>query len=221
MRTSLALALSVGAVFGATLTPVAASATIHGSAATAPRAAASEGPTAAATSQPTPAASGTPTPPFTPPPAQPSSADTTITFSITTGALTITAPTSAAFGNGTVGGTPISGSLGAVTVTDLRAALSASWTAQASSTDFTTGTATPSETVPATEAAYDPGDITTTGTITPHGFPITLSNSPQDVVTGTAGIGDNTASWNPTITISLPPQAVGGDYSGTLTDSVA
>ncbi|MFG2913738.1 hypothetical protein ACGF0D_12705 [Kitasatospora sp. NPDC048298] len=43
----------------------------------------------------------------------------------------------------------------------------------------------------------------------------------QVVVTGSAGVGDNTASWDPTISVDLPAGAVNGSCSGTLTHSVA
>jgi hypothetical protein len=108
-----------------------------------------------------------------------------------------------------------------VSVTDDRALLSASWTATASSTDWTTGGGTGSETIPATDVGYDPGTITTTGTITVIGTPITLSGTGTPVVTGTAGVGDNTASWNPTLSVAVPASAVGGLYTGTLTQSVS
>ena len=146
--------------------------------------------------------------------------DTIITFVVTTGALTMTAPGTANLGSGAPG-TTISGPLGVVTVSDNRALLNASWTATASSTNFTTGGGGPGLTIPATAADYNPGHITVTGTITATPINITLSNSPQDVVDGSAGSGDNSASWNPTILIAIPGTAVGGTYTGTLTESVS
>jgi hypothetical protein len=106
-------------------------------------------------------------------------------------------------------------------VTDTRALLSAAWTATASSTAFTTGAGTPNETIPATDATYSPGAITTPGTITATPTEITLTGAPQTVVTGTAGVGNNTASWDPTLAVHVPAQAVGGVYTGTLTQSVS
>ena len=146
--------------------------------------------------------------------------DTTVTFSVTSGALSMTAPTSAALGSGAPG-TTITGALGAVTVTDDRALLTASWTATASSTNWTTGGGTPAESIPATDVGYDPGSITTTGTITATGTPITLASAPAPVVTGTSGVGNNTASWNPAISVAVPAAAVGGTYTATLTQSVS
>jgi hypothetical protein len=146
--------------------------------------------------------------------------NTTVTFAVNVGALSMTAPASASIGSGNPG-TTISGNLGgSVVVTDNRAALSAAWTAVASSTDFTTGGGTGTETIPAADATYTPGTITTTGTLTATGFAITLSGSPQTVVTG-SGSGNNTASWDPTIAVAVPAAAVGGTYTSVLTQSVS
>ncbi|MFF5527501.1 hypothetical protein ACFY8K_20840 [Streptomyces misionensis] len=141
---------------------------------------------------------------------------TTITYTVTSGALTLSVPASANLGSGAPG-TQISAPIGPVTVTDDRALISASWTVTAAETDFTNGSAT----IPATDATYAAGSVTTTGTITVTPTNVTLSNSPQVVVTGSDGVGDNTASWDPTIAVNVPPSAVGGTYTGTLTQSVA
>ncbi|MFE2106690.1 hypothetical protein ACFXAF_12595 [Kitasatospora sp. NPDC059463] len=141
---------------------------------------------------------------------------TTLTFIVTSGALTMTVPVSAALGSGAPG-TTVSAPIGPVNVVDARALLSASWTVTASVTDFTNGPST----VPASRATYTPGTVTTTGTITVTPTSVTLSNSAQTVVTGTSGVGDNTATWNPTVAVDLPASAVGGIYTGTLTHSVA
>jgi hypothetical protein len=146
--------------------------------------------------------------------------DTTVTFTVTSGALSMTAPATANLGTGAPG-TTINGNLGTVTVTDDRALLTAAWTTTASASDWTTGTATPAETIPATDVGYNPGSVTTTGTITATGTPITLAGTAAPVVTGTAGVGDNTASWNPALAVAVPAAAVGGIYTGTLTQSVS
>jgi hypothetical protein len=143
-----------------------------------------------------------------------------VTFTVTTGGLTMTAPASADLGSGAPG-TTITGNLGGnVLVTDLRATLGGTWTATASSTAWTTGTGTADETIPAADATYTPGAITTTGTITATGHNITLSGLPQTVVTATV-TGNNTAAWDPTIAVAVPSVAVGGAYHATLTQSVA
>jgi hypothetical protein len=146
--------------------------------------------------------------------------NTTVTFTVTSGALSMTAPTASDLGSGAPGST-ISSDLGQVKVTDDRALLSAAWTATASATSFTTGAGTPSETITASHVNYNPGEITTTGTITVTGTTITLSGSPQTVVAGTAGVGNNTASWDPGLVVSVPASNAGGVYTGTLTQSVS
>jgi hypothetical protein len=197
MRKLMACAAGIGAALGVTLAPVSAyAATSHLS----PRLGSGVSTTAA------PTAGGDP--------------DTTMMFTVTVGALTMTAPASANLGSGAPG-TTISGPLGTVVVADNRALLSASWTATASSTSWVTGTGTGNETIPAAAGTYTPGPIQTTGTITATGHAITLSTSAQTVVTGSAGVGDNTASWNPTIAVAVPPTAVGGTYISTLTQSVS
>jgi hypothetical protein len=128
----------------------------------------------------------------------------------------MTVPVSASLGSGAPG-TTISAPIGACTITDARALASASWTVTAAQTDFANG----ANTIPATVATYSPGTVTTTGTITVTPSSITLSNSAQTVLTGSAGVGDNTASWDPTIAVNVPASAVGGTYTGTLTQSVA
>ena len=150
----------------------------------------------------------------------PGDPDTTVTFTVTSGALSMTAPATSNLGSGAPGGT-ISHDLGVVTVTDDRALLSAAWTATASSTAFITGGGTPNETIPASDVNYNPGEITTTGTITATGTTVTLSGLPQAVVTGTAGSGNNTASWDPGLVVSVPSSNAGGVYTGTLTQSVS
>src|SRR5687767_7483955 len=79
--------------------------------------------------------------------------DTDTSFDLTGGALSITAPLSATLGSQAVTAPTLTGQLGNVTVTDDRAALVADWTTTVSSTDFTTGTATASETITNTNIA--------------------------------------------------------------------
>jgi hypothetical protein len=161
--------------------------------------------------------------------------DTTVTFTVTSaGTLSMTAPASVNLGTGAVGGT-ITGVLSGVgpdpvpvptVVTDDRALDAASWIVTASSTNWTTGADTPTERIPAADVSYDPGTITTTGVITATGTTIALANSQvpaldNTVVAGTDGIGDNSATWDPIISVAVPAGAVAGAYTGTLTQSVA
>jgi hypothetical protein len=160
--------------------------------------------------------------------------DTTVTFTVSVGALSLTAPGTVDLGTGAPG-TTITGVLGgvpagppSVIVTDDRALLAATWIATASASSWTTGAGTPLETIPVTDVGYAVGPISTTGTITATGTDLPagtaagdLSGTAKPVVTGTAGSGNNTARWNPTISVAVPASAVGGAYTGTLTQSVS
>lgn len=141
---------------------------------------------------------------------------TTVSFTVTSGALSLSTPASAVLGSGSPG-TVIAAAIGSCSVVDARALASASWTVTAAETDFASGV----QTIPAGAATYTPGTVTTTGTITVTPTTVTLSNSDQAVITGSAGVGDNSATWDPTLSVSVPPAAVAGTYTGTLTQSVA
>jgi hypothetical protein len=147
---------------------------------------------------------------------------TTTTFTLTGGALSITVPS----GPVSLGSSPeavaaqvVSGSLGQVQVSDARnPAAGSGWVATVISAAFTpvTGTA-----IAASAVSYSAGTITKVGTAT-----YTASN-PVDltgvvpVVTATGITGDNSASWNPTISIAVPGGAVAGVYSALITHSVS
>jgi uncharacterized repeat protein (TIGR01451 family) len=144
------------------------------------------------------------------------------TVAVVTGVLSITAPVSADLGATAPGGT-VSAGLGIVQVTDNRAGLAVSWTATVSSTDFTTGGRTAAETIPVPDVQYSISGFTaTTGSPTFTWTPLTdMSSAPQAVVTATNVQGDNSASWNPVIQVSVPSGAVAGAYSATITHSVS
>ncbi|MEU2610613.1 hypothetical protein ABZ570_03345 [Micromonospora sp. NPDC007271] len=156
------------------------------------------------------------------------SADTDVTFTVNAGTLDITAQPTASLGSGTPG-TTITGQLGTVTVTDSRASADASWAATVTSTDFTTGTATASETVLASQVSYWSGPATATtgnGTFTPgqanQAAEQPLDNAtPLTAFTHLLGTGNNSASWNPTLDVHVPLANESGVYTGTVTHSVA
>jgi hypothetical protein len=158
--------------------------------------------------------------------AAPTTGDTTVTFTVTAGALSITVPASVDLGSGAAG-TQITGNMGPVTVTDARAALVATWTATVSSTDFTTGGGTPAETISKANVSYWSGPATSTtgtGVFTPGQLTALLAQSlsvPRTAFTLTAGVGDNSATWNPGLIVNVPAAAVAGTYTGTVTHSVA
>jgi hypothetical protein len=146
---------------------------------------------------------------------------TSLTVTITGGSLAISVPTNA--GNlGTVEytteATVISGLLGEVQVTDARGAVAGSdWVASAISTALTPPAG---PTIPALDIGYAVGGIEKHGTATyePHNRVDLVGDLP--VVTATAITGNNAATWNPTINVSVPGGTAPGVYSGTITHSV-
>ena len=155
------------------------------------------------------------------------SAATTTTFTLTGGALNITAPASRDLGSVATGTATISAQLGAVTVADTRGALLGSWTASAAAGSFTTGGATTNETIAAANANYWSGSATSTtgvGSFTP-GQTLAANQvsigSAQTAFSAAAVVGNNTVAWNPTLVVTIPSAAVTGPYTGTVTHSVA
>ncbi|MDT7786139.1 MAG: hypothetical protein QOF58_4558 [Pseudonocardiales bacterium] len=154
--------------------------------------------------------------------ALPASGDiTAATVTVTGGSLSISAPADA--GNlgtraNTVAAGTVSGSLGQVQVLDARSPIAGSgWVASVISSAFTppTGPA-----IAASAVGY------TAGTITKVGTAVYTTNDPGNlagvspVVTATAITGDNSATWNPTITVLVPGGMAAGIYSATITHSV-
>ncbi len=193
MRISLAAAFGAAAVLGGVLMPAAASAATHGSA-----------------------------PATTPTPAGKQSADpdTTVTFTVTSGALTMTAPGTAKFSSGGPGST-IKGSLGTVSVTDGRALDLGQLDRHRVLDQLHHRRRIPGGDDPGRRPLLrsrlhhdhrrDHG----------HAAGVALSASPQTIVAGTNGAGINTASWTPVIVVSVPTTAVAGTYTGTITESVS
>ena len=151
--------------------------------------------------------------------------NTTTSFSLSAGTLSVSVPASAslsAVSESLLGGTA-TGSLGSTSVTDTRGGLSLAWTATVSSSDFTTGAASADETVTKANVGYTPGNVTSSGNAT---IPAVGTAAPSlatgvAVVAATNVIGSVSASWNPTIAVTVPSTKVAGTYSGTITHSVA
>lgn len=152
-------------------------------------------------------------------------ADTDATFDVTVaGSLTISVPASTVdLGDVAAGSLTFAPNLGTVTVTDTRNLLAAAWTATASGTHFDLQGATatpatdPNQRVADIAIAYGTGTITVTGdgTATP-----TLGSLAVDSTVVFAGVGNNTATWNPTLTMTLLATQMVGTYKGTVTHSV-
>lgn len=155
-------------------------------------------------------------------PAAPASADPTVaTVTLVEAGLSITTTANAAnLGSRTTieSGGPISGSLGQVQVDDTRnAAAGSGWVASIISTAFTPP-AGPA--IPASAVSYVAGSITKVGTATyTADDPANLTDTAPAVI-ATAITGDNSATWNPTITVTVPGGMAAGVYSATITHSV-
>jgi hypothetical protein len=154
--------------------------------------------------------------------ALPAAADpTTATVTIQAGVLAISVPTAA--GNlgtraNTVGEGVISGPLGQVQVSDARSAAAGSgWVASAISTAFTppSGPA-----LAASLVSYEAGPIVKVGTATYTANDPSSLTGVAAVVTATGITGDNSATWNPAINVSVPGGMAAGVYSATITHSV-
>jgi hypothetical protein len=145
----------------------------------------------------------------------------TASITVLGGALSISVPTDAGvLGTRTnsVGGGTISGPLGQVQVSDARSAAAGSgWVASVISSAFTplTGTA-----IAASAVSYTAGTITKVGTAT------YTANDPGNLtgvspaVTATGITGDNSATWDPTITVAVPGGMAATSYFATITHSV-
>ena len=107
-------------------------------------------------------------------------------------------------------------------MTDQRAATPAAWTVGFSSTSFTTGGATTAETVANSNVTYlsGTGVVTGTGAFTP-GTQKGDGSLPAAGLPKFLGVGANSVSINPTLTLTLAANQVAGTYTGTITQSVS
>jgi hypothetical protein len=141
--------------------------------------------------------------------------DTDATFTLTGGDLTLSVQPTAALTGSVSGDTSISGDLGAVSVTDARGGTEA-WTVSAASTAFTGALGSSS-----TAVSYTGGTVTETGTITvADGAATALTVTAVPVVDPSSLSGNNTASWNAALAVTMPAGALADDYSGTVTTSI-
>ncbi len=153
--------------------------------------------------------------------------DTAVTFEIDAGTLDVTSAAGADIGLGPAG-TPLTATLGAVSVSDTRGEADSAWDVTVTSTDFTTGGATPTETIAAPLVSYWSGATTaTTGTGTFVGQQLNagaadpLDNATElPALVASGGSGSNTASFAPTAIVTVPLANQAGAYAGTVTHSV-
>jgi hypothetical protein len=151
--------------------------------------------------------------------ALPAGAATPASFTLTAGALSISAPTgSVSLGSQVASNSSstIAGPLGAVTVSDQRGGAT-SWIASVISTAFTPP-AGPAD--PASNVSYAAGTITPSGTVTATAVAAPDLTGVAPIVTATS-TGVSSATWNPTISVFVPANFAPGVYSATITHSVA
>ena len=152
-------------------------------------------------------------------PALPAAAATPASFTLTTGTLSISAPTlSVSLGSevASVLATTMSGQLGSVTVSDQRGGAT-TWTASVISTAFTP-TAGPAD--PASNVSYAAGPLTDSATVVGTATNAADLTGVSTIVTG-ASTGISTVTWDPTISVIVPADFAPGVYTATITHSVA
>jgi hypothetical protein len=152
-------------------------------------------------------------------------------FTINSGGLSISVPATAAnltsSGAVTLGenGATVTGQLGATTVTDTRGLGSPGWTVTAASSDYSDGAG---HTIAKGQvSAYSglPTDVTSliSALIVPTIglLPVNLA-TPQTLIAAPVPLGlSNHATYNPTVNIAVPANAVAGTYFGTITQTVS
>ena len=147
-------------------------------------------------------------------------ADTPITFTLTAGALSISAPSAGVpLGASQVASASshtFSGLLGTVTVTDDRGGTHA-WVVSVISTAFA-GDAGQTA-VPALNVHYVAGTIAVSGVVATT--PVTTDLTGVSPVVNGTSTGLASASWNPTVSVVVPAGAAAGTYTATITHSVA
>jgi hypothetical protein len=154
--------------------------------------------------------------------------DTVATLDVSGGSLTIAAQATGSLTGVAAGAVSTSGQLGAVTVTDMRGAYHTDWNATATSTDFASsieGAAV----IPVANLKYSPGAVLTdpaaSGTVASFNpgvaSQVMSKTAGVDAFSTTDEVGINSVSWDPTIAMTVPSNAVTGSYTGTITNSVA
>jgi hypothetical protein len=146
--------------------------------------------------------------------------DTPITFEVTGGALSITVP-GGPVSLGTVatsaGSQVVSANLGIVTVTDDRGGTDG-WIVTAVADDFT-GPQSISVSEPGLSSYTTPGaSIVGVANVGATSLDALYPPAAVQVATGVDGI--NSATWNPTISLTIPADALAGNYSSSVTHSV-
>ena len=140
-------------------------------------------------------------------------------------ALSISVPSSANLGATSVGNSTRSAQLG--TVTGSGSGLTLAFTATVSTSVFTTGGGSSNETIAKSQIFYWSGPATATSGVLLVNTPGQLNSAAAVPLTVAAvaytatGAVAFSVSWNPTVVVHIPTNAVAGTYTGTITHSVA
>lgn len=161
-------------------------------------------------------------------PAPADAAPTHRTFQVArTPGVDITVPAAVNLGAGLAGGT-LTGQLGPVQVTDFRGPVNPNlWVSTVSASVFVAGAGGPQRTIASDRVSYWSGPVVRSsgGGVLVPGQPtaaqaVTLAVA-REAFRKTAGNGNNTVQWAPTIRVAIPAGVVAGTYRGTVTHSVA
>lgn len=160
---------------------------------------------------------------FAAPASAATSGTTPVTLAVTGGTLDITAPVGPVnLGSVTASSSAqtVTGQLGNVEVVDGRGGTTG-WTATASAVDFVgPGGATISVSAAGSSSYTAPtATVTGTATVANTNLPTLFPAGPVQAATGVSGI--NTATWNPTISVTIPANTLVGTYTSTVTHSVS
>jgi hypothetical protein len=141
-------------------------------------------------------------------------------------ALSVSAPASMSFTSvaTTDAGTTITASLGNVMAADsgILGILLGSFTASVSTTVFTTGGGGTWETIQKTSIKYLSGTASAhQGTCTAGQTTTPVDLSQSRTAYSCSGLLNVSATWNPTISVTLPTPLIAGSYTATITHSVA
>lgn len=175
--------------------------------------------------------------------AAPAGADTTsATFTLTGGGLSLSVPTNPAVNLSSglaIGSVQVAGALNPTTVTDQRGSLLAGWKVQVTGSDFVTGASTTETTddytIPkanvsmyidvaaVTDLLPTGGMVVTSAALAANkaslAAPATAADAPTLIAGTTAGSGSIT--YMPSLSVTIPAQAIAGTYSGSVVQTAS
>jgi hypothetical protein len=151
-----------------------------------------------------------------------------VTFTLSGGGLSMSAPTTTVNLAVNGGSTQASGQLGAVTVTDGRATFLGSYTVNMTAIAFDHdgandgGYAIPASAVTGYSGAATANTGTAVLVTTSSLLPAAIGGATgATIFQGTLEAGGTTATYNPTVLVAIPSTALSGSYTGSVTQTVS